>query len=48
MGRALAKPITPQNHVMGIAALHPSCGLWLVFSKFKLVRWGEEGGLRFG
>jgi hypothetical protein len=24
MGRALAKPITLQNHVMGIAALHPS------------------------
>jgi hypothetical protein len=27
MGRALAKPITLQNHVMGIAALHPSYAL---------------------
>jgi hypothetical protein len=27
MGRALAKPITLQNHVMGIAALHPCYGL---------------------
>jgi hypothetical protein len=27
MGRALAKPITLLNHVMGIAALHPSYGL---------------------
>src|ERR1700738_4366724 len=26
MGRALAKPITLLNHVMGIAALHPSTG----------------------
>jgi hypothetical protein len=27
MGRALAKPIALLNHVMGIAALHPSYGL---------------------